>query len=98
MTFEEWCDKERLSCQYSYQLDALEDAWNAAIAFHACKLRPMVPEGYVLVPVEPTDTVDKIDNIITLLKSSEYNGADLMTAWLMLRRYKAMIQAAQEEK
>lgn len=30
MDFEEWCNKERLSSQYSYNLDALEDAWNAA--------------------------------------------------------------------
>ena len=71
MTFEEWCDKERLYCTYSYQLDSLEDAWNAR-----------VPEGYVIVPVEPTKKM--------LDEASDKAVAEYI--------YKAMVQAAQEEE
>ena len=100
MTFEEWCEKERLGCQYSYQLDALEDAWNAGAEnvlsniLKAHRIRPRgkstvecPAEDYVIVPVEPTD------KMIDAWWEEVSDGSIMNPA----RIYKVMILAAQEE-
>ena len=87
MTFEEWWETR----EYPYtDKDCAEAAWNAAYNFHACKLRPMVPEGYVLVPVEPTEKMLKAGEELEYFEGGYGSTCDEF--------YKAMIQAAQDEE
>lgn len=78
MTFEEWRDANEFGdC-------SPRAAWDAAVVNSK-----LTPEGYVLVPIEPTREMvvagaDCIDGI-TFLKD-------------VYEAYKAMIQAAQEEE
>ena len=76
MTFEEWFDKEG---GYDGSFDTYESAAKAA-------WESRVPEGYVLVPVEPTEKM-----------LSAVDGNDLMS-WDSEAIYKAMILAAQEKE
>jgi hypothetical protein len=106
MTFEEWLDWNRFEDSddtptrqaWDYQqqrIDELEALYHANIRCQcsdndACKLLHTAPEGYVLVPVEPTKAI--ID--------AGYNyvmyGRDAHASYVSI--YKAMIQAAQEQE
>ena len=69
MNFEEWWNLSGANVIHKVPKDAARDAWNAR-----------VPEGYVLVPIEPTENM--------LNDVSDKSVAEYI--------YKAMIQAAQE--
>lgn len=72
MTFEEWYE----STPYT-DVDCARDAWEAR-----------VPEGYVLVPVEPTEKM--IDAF--------WNAVEVGNEAKLIDVFTAMIQAAQEEE
>ncbi len=75
MTFEEWRDANEFGdC-------SPRAAWDAAVVNSK-----LIPEGYVLVPVEPTTAMEE-----AFLSIYERRG------WFM-RGYKNMIQAAQKEE
>ncbi len=81
MTFEEWWEvQEDLDRNPANEAFA-RPVWDAAVVNSK-----LIPEGYVLVPVEPTEPM-----------LSAVNGNDLMS-WDSEAIYKAMIQAAQEEE
>ncbi len=85
MTFEEWWNT------YLYLGDDLDkelakEAWEAGA--ESVVNSKLTPEGYVLVPVEPTETM------IDAWWDTHMDGETLDE----VKAYKAMIQAAQEEK
>ena len=58
---------------------------------------PAVPEGYVLVPIEPTKQMI-VDLMCTGLRHAEYKPGCDPTIAHMAQGYTAMIEAAQGEK
>jgi hypothetical protein len=97
MTFEEWFDKD----DANYVEDLARAAYEAGIqeGIHdlvkAHQIRPRgksmlvyLPEGYVLVPVEPTEKMEEAG-----LEVHPWDYTEDMQ-----KIYKAMIQAAQEEE
>ena len=103
MTFEEWWTQretvagcaldgaDNASAAWGYQQERIDDL-EAIIKAHQIRPRgksmlAYLPEGYVLVPIEPTE--DMVDEI------SQYGDGSYTTAKAI---YKAMIQAAQEEE
>ena len=73
MTYEEWYERSSLY-PFDGQKDAARMAWNAR-----------VPEGCVIVPIEPTEE----------MLNEAFNIASVQSLAAMAI-YKAMIQAAQE--
>lgn len=93
MTFEEYWKSTGLDVGFEdCAKNAARDAWDAAVdatyndgwedAMSRLPKGSLVPEGYVLVPVEPTEK----------MKLVRGNPDDAV------RYYKAMIQTAQEEE
>ena len=98
MTYEEWLG-DRIETMSSHEYAAEKAAWDAAyeqgaedslsVAYMAGlkdASSRQLPEGYVLVPVEPTTAMEE-----AFLDIYERRG------WFM-RGYKNMLKAAQEEE
>lgn len=86
MTFEEWFDKEGgYDGSFDTYESAAEAAWDAR-----------VPEGYVLVPVEPTE------KMLTAAWETYFRNDNFTyhcyETYEIIAVYKAMIEAAQEEE
>lgn len=86
MTFEEWWST------YLYLGDDLDKeiaqvAWEAGA--ESVVNSKLIPEGYVLVPVEPTEAMRWAGH-------NEMHGLNTHASYVSI--YKAMIQAAQEEE
>lgn len=92
MTFEEWFDKD----DANYVEDLARAAWGYQQkiidgfkqANNDLAKAAIIPEGYVLVPVEPTE------KMIDAWWDTHVDGETLDE----VKAYKAMIQAAQEEE
>lgn len=97
MTFEEYWKSTGLEVGFEdCAKNAARDAWKAAMdltynsgwqdAMSRLPKGSLVPEGYVLVPVEPTETA-----VEAIMKRTNY-----YTPTSGVALYKAVIQAAQE--
>ncbi|MGJ3665001.1 DUF3850 domain-containing protein [Klebsiella pneumoniae] len=78
-TFEEWCKRTEQKPQ-GWVRDAMKEAYDgAAVAMLQAGNSPVIPDGYVMVPIKPTmEILDEFDSII------DYGAEDSEDAWRRL--------------
>lgn len=104
MTFDDWWntylylgdDLDKELAKEAFEAGAESVVNSKLTPDHIANVRKMIPEGYVLVPVEPTEKMLKAVYEIDMEVKYDSRGNYLHSESTSVRRYKAMLKAAQE--